>query len=88
MSRVKCSYADKYQGTVAPTCGCEVCALKHELAALREDKERLEKALKTELEFHQFALKRTGPNSDYALSYVHEDRIEKLKTALAGDKKL
>lgn len=35
MSKVKCSYADQYKATRAPTCGCEVCGLKWELAQAR-----------------------------------------------------
>jgi len=29
--KVKCGYADDYQATKAPECGCEVCELKWEL---------------------------------------------------------
>lgn len=35
---VKCSYADKYQGKREPTCGCEVCGLKWQIAQLQAER--------------------------------------------------
>lgn len=34
---VKCGYADKYQGKREPTCGCEVCGLKWQIAQLQAE---------------------------------------------------
>ena len=34
-NRIKCSYADKYKAIKKPTCGCEVCMLKWEIAELK-----------------------------------------------------
>ena len=43
--KTKCDYADKYKGIRKPTCGCEVCELKWELAEKTRKVEDLQRII-------------------------------------------